>query len=129
MFKHIAILILLVGVAVAAPKPVKVGVKSSPAAAHIFGTTAPGGTLTVARTVTTVYADGTTTIALAYSSASGNVHVRTLTVAADGSKVTDNFGAVLATPAPAGLVSAISAFATQLDTMIGNAAGAGKLNL
>ncbi|HJU23078.1 MAG TPA: hypothetical protein VJ891_11275 [Casimicrobiaceae bacterium] len=41
----------------------------------------------------------------------------------------DGAGNIIANPAPTALCTAITSFASQLDTMIGTAAGANKLNL
>jgi hypothetical protein len=92
--------------------------------------TAAGGTPTVARQSAAIASDGSATITLVYTNASGViVHSRIVRVPADGSSVTDQWGNVLASPAPAALVTAISSFTSQLDTMVANAATAGKLAL
>lgn len=97
---------------------------------HVFAATAPGGTLTASRDTVCIRADGMTSINLVYANAGGTqLHSRTLVVPADRSQVIDTFSnTVLATPSPPVLNNAISTFTSQLDTLIGNAASAGKLN-
>ena len=124
-------LLMAAGVVGAAPTikvrtPIVIGRR----AIQVRAATAPGGTLTVGRSFVAVEADNTTRITLGYTNAAGvTVHQRMLLIPADGSKVVDQFGAVLATPAPAALVNAITTFTSQLDTLISNAASGGKLNL
>lgn len=92
--------------------------------------TVNGGTLTISRDSVNVYADGSADIHLFYANAGGTkIHVRVLRVAADGSSVVDNYGNVIAAPAPASLMNAISSFTGTLDTLITSGAAANKLNL
>lgn len=89
-----------------------------------------GGTITVSRGRVHLDPDGNCVIIVNYSNPAGVIfHSRTLTVLADGSQVRDEYGTIIAAPVPAGLASAISSFASALDTSIANGAAAGKLNL
>lgn len=88
-----------------------------------------GGTITVSRGYTNVQASGNVTLQLLYSNPGGTVvHSRLLTIFADGSKIVDQFGNVVANSVPSALANAITSFTAQLDTSIANAAAAGKLN-
>jgi hypothetical protein len=132
---------LVVGVGVAhsggapsliAPKKFAVGVGAPRAAGApiLRGTTAPGGTLTVNRTVVCFQADGSRTVGLLYANAtSQSVSQRTLFVDAACTKVTDNLGNVVSSTGPTTECSAASTYASQLDSTIASAAAGGKLNL
>lgn len=107
-----------------------VGVGKPMAKGH-YGATATGGSLTVTRTVSCTAADGSANVTLEYVNASGIVVTqRVLLVPADRSKsITDSYGNVIAATVPTSTSSTIDSFDTNLDTQIGNAATAGKLNL
>jgi len=91
--------------------------------------TTSSGTFTVTRNFVQVDSTGAATITLNYVGASGQIFTRTLRVDAAGAQVVDQLGNVVATPAPVALMNAISTFASQIDSLIANAATAGKLAL
>lgn len=123
------VLLLAAAVAWAAPRSFHVGV-GKPPSRILRGATATGGTLTVARASATLMPDGSLQVVIAYVDAgSHTVHTRVLTAAADGSKVTDNYGTVIATPVPSSIVTNCGACASALDTAIGNCATSGLCNL
>lgn len=116
----------------AAPKKFTVGIGRARAtgAPILRGTTAPGGTLTVARSVVCFQPDGSRTVSLLYTNATTQlVSQRTLFVDAACTKVTDSLGNVVSATGPTGECSAASTYATQLDSTISTAATGGKLNL
>jgi hypothetical protein len=96
-----------------------------------FGAGITGSGLSVVRTQATVNGDGSTVLVLEYDNAAGNaLFHRVITIPANqASPIIDASGNVINSTVPAGLASAITTFATQLDSTISSAAGAGKLNL
>jgi hypothetical protein len=89
------------------------------------------GNFTVTRLEVTIRSDQSTSIWLQYTNGAGAlVATRNVTVDPAGvSPVVDQNGTVLAATPPAALVTAISTFKTQIDSLISSAATAGKLNL
>lgn len=114
---------------VAAPKRFAIGV--APPAHVVRGALSVAGSgLQVSRLSVELRSDGSTTLVLIYTNASSaQVLARQLTIAPSCGQISDSVGNVLAASTPVALCTAIIVFGTQLDTVIGNAASGGKLNL
>jgi hypothetical protein len=107
--------------------PVGVG---QPTGKVVRGTTAPGGSLTIVPSDTCFLANGTRSIRLDYQNAQNIVvHTRVLSIDAACTSVTDNFGTVVSATCPTTENNAASAYITQRNATISNAAASGKLNL
>ena len=116
---------------------VKVGVSNAPALVvrnnHlVLGATAAGGSLTVTWTQVSQLSDGTMQWVITYTNGAGAIiHIRQLTLDAACTKVTDQYGTLVYTttgPTDA-LCTTQSALLTRTNTVINNAATAGKLAL
>lgn len=132
----IVLVLILGGIGIAAPP------KVAPSKRFAIGVAAPARALRgasspitstglqVARSSVTVSSDGTATLMITYVNAANNpVVVRQINIDAGCGKITDNMGNQLAATTPPALCTAINTFGAQLDTVIGNAAAGGKLNL
>ena len=121
------------GPARAAPKPPPQAPKYSLGGGKTrLGATAAGGVPVVQRIGVSIDGSGTTLILVQYLNAAGiSVHTRAITSppCATPGPIVDQFGTQLAATQPASLCNAVTAFVTQLDGLIENAATAGKLAL
>lgn len=116
-----------------APKSFHVGIgKPAVSRGHrMLAASTSSGTLSVTRAQSCTLLDGSATVTLNYTNASNTVVVtRTISFPANRTNaVTDQFGNVIAATVPAATATAIDSFGSNLDTQIGSAATAGKLNL
>lgn len=95
-----------------------------------WATTVSGGTPTIRLSQSVINQDGSENITLYYlDSAGAIVHARTLFIDSGCSKVVDNLGKTVSATGPTAVCNSASAYTTQLNTTIANAAAAGKLDL
>lgn len=87
--------------------------------------------LSVVRGELSIHPDGSATVELRYLSAAGLIVLsRTMRIPSDPTQpITDGQGNIVAATVPAALASAVSTFASQIDSNIVAAATGGKLNL